>query len=94
VIADRSYLQVFCGKNPRNEPVGLWRYAGAGSEKEYIDFGVLENILLRGVIWCSSLAAMSVEILNGSQGFGALTPSLYQSNAGEIISTIAVEGFH
>jgi len=42
----------------------------------------------------SSLAAMSVGILTGSQGFGALTPSLYQPNAGEIISTIAVEGFH
>jgi hypothetical protein len=30
--------------------LGLWRYAGAGSEKEYIDFGVLENVLLQGVI--------------------------------------------
>jgi len=54
--------------------LGLWRYVGPGSEKEYIDFGALEYVLLRGVVWCSSLAAISVEILNGSQGFGALTP--------------------
>jgi hypothetical protein len=46
VIADRSYLQVFCGKNPRNEPVGFVEIRRSRFRNEYIDFGVLENSLL------------------------------------------------
>jgi hypothetical protein len=71
----------------------LWRYAGAGPEKEYIDFGVLENILLRGVIWRSSLAAMSVEILTGSQGFNPMQeklsrPSRLRDSTHRLLKTI------
>jgi hypothetical protein len=39
-----------------------WRYGRAGLKEEYDDFGVLENVLLRGARRYSSLEAMSIEV--------------------------------
>lgn len=50
MIADRLYLQVFCGGNPSDEPVGFVEIRRSRFRKEIIDFRVLENVFLRGVI--------------------------------------------